>query len=127
MTALLRRAALLAPLLLLGACATGASRTATVEPAPIVAVEEEPPLQWKGIATTPDSDRLSRLGEAWAAALSDVRRSRSSSAFRVEGELLDPNAALPRPAPPPGPYRCRVVKLGRDGRGPAIAAFPPFF
>ncbi len=126
MTALLRRAGLLATLLLLGACATSATRIATAEPTPVV-VAEEPPLRWKGVATAPDADRLSRLGEAWAAALSDVRRSRSSAAFRVEGELLDPNAALPRPAPPPGPYRCRVVKLGRDGRGPAIAAFPPFF
>ena len=127
MTAPIRRAGLLATLLLLGACATGATKTAPAEPLPVAVVEEEPSLRWKGIATAPDTDRLSRLGEAWAAALSDVRRSRSSSAFRVEGELLDPNAALPRPAPPPGPYRCRVVKLGRDGRGPAIAAFPPFF
>ncbi|HEX8655559.1 MAG TPA: DUF4893 domain-containing protein [Allosphingosinicella sp.] len=37
----------------------------------------------------------------------------------ADRELLDPNLMLPRPAPAPGPYRCRIVRLG------AAPAAPP--
>jgi len=36
----------------------------------------------------------------------------------ADRELLDPSLALPRAAPAPGPYRCRIVRLGP-------AAVPP--
>jgi hypothetical protein len=51
-------------------------------------------------------------------------RPRFRAAISDEGPLLDPAAALPRAAPTPGVYMCRVVKLG--GR-PAFAAFKPFY
>jgi hypothetical protein len=43
----------------------------------------------------------------------------SARAGAGDRELLDPNLALPRAAPAPGPYRCRLVRLG------PVAAPPP--
>ena len=41
---------------------------------------------------------------------------------------MDPDAGLPRPAPTPGSYSCRLVKLGKtNGKGPAFEKFKPFF
>lgn len=82
---------------------------------------------WKGIATDADESRLDRLGLAWQSALGDARR-RFRSEIEAEGELLVARAALPRPAPTPGSYNCRMVKLGtvREGE-PAFEKFKPFF
>ena len=39
-----------------------------------------------------------------------------------------PRAALPRPAPTPGSYNCRLIKLGKaKAKGPAFESFKPFF
>ena len=41
-----------------------------------------------------------------------------------EGRLLDPAAALPRPAPTPGSYSCRLVRVGNAVRsGTAFERF----
>ena len=48
--------------------------------------------------------------------------------IEAEGALLRPRAALPRPAPTPGSYNCRLIKLGKaTGKGPAFERFKPFF
>ncbi len=39
----------------------------------------------------------------------------------AEGPLLGPDAALELPAPPPGPYRCRLVRLGGRKGFPTFA------
>ena len=100
------------------------------EPRTAATVAVEPPLKsdvWMPIATTADKSRLSRLGLAWQAALADARP-RFAAEIRKEGALLDPRAALPRPAPTPGSYNCRLIKLGKaTAKAPAFERFQPFF
>lgn len=81
---------------------------------------------WQGVATDADEDRLARLGLAWQEALADAKS--SAKEIEAEGPLLRARAALPRPAPTPGSYYCRLIKLGRaSGKGPAFERFQPFF
>ena len=48
--------------------------------------------------------------------------------IRKEGELLMPRAALPRPAPTPGSYNCRLIKLGKaTAEEQPYESFKPFF
>lgn len=106
---------------LVSAC--GTVRASPPEPVGLVEIiEDKVPIDWRSVITPADLDRLGRIEEAWergtASALPRFR-----TAMRSEGLLLDHAAALPRVAPSPGPYLCRVVKLG--GR-PAFAAFKPF-
>ena len=45
-----------------------------------------------------------------------------------EGKLLLPRSALPRPAPTPGSYNCRLITLGKaTAKGKAFESFKPFF
>lgn len=98
-------------------------------PPPLVEVDTpEPEPAWIEVATLGDRQRIEGLGAAWREAIDQVGRRRYARALHDEGELLDPDAALPRPAPPPGPYLCRTIKLGtQGGRGPAYAAYRSFF
>ncbi len=86
------------------------------------------PADWKQVATTADLDRIGRTGDAWAQGLKEARTRHHDADIVREGPLLDPAAALPRPAPPPGTYHCRIVKLGFGitGRGRAFQSFKPF-
>ena len=87
---------------------------------------EEAPSGWRAVALAEDRDRLDRLPETWAAARAAAARAGYARRLAAEGELLDPDAALPRPEPSPGPYRCRIVRLRAAARRP-FTAFPPFF
>lgn len=108
-----------------------AAACAPVEKAvsPLVEVDvPEPEPAWVEVATLGDRQRIEGLDAAWREAIDQVGRRRYARALRDEGELLDPDAALPRPAPPPGPYLCRTIKLGNQGaRGPTYAAYRSFF
>ena len=119
--------ALLALLPLLGGCAP----VLVDRPARAVSVELIPEPEWLQVATPEDEDRIGRIGDAWTRALGEARAKGFRRAITAEGELLDPRAALPRPAPSPGPYRCRLIRLGTQaakGRGAsAFTAFKPFF
>ena len=97
------------------------------EPARIGSVEVLDEPEWRTLASSDDVERIDRIEDAWQEALAEARD--EGFAAQVEGEaaLLDPAAALPRPAPSPGPYRCRMVKLGSTGDAPAFRAFKPFF
>ena len=120
-------------LLLLAVAAAGLSGCATArkepERRPVVLVE--PPRKsdtWLRVANAADVDRLRRLDTAWAAALSEARRAGFGDAVIREGALLKPGAALQRPAPTPGSYNCRLVRLGRyTNRTKAFESFKPFF
>lgn len=115
------RAMILAAILL-GACAP----VPQAAPRATIVVEEEPP--WRSIASAEDSERIDRVGEAWRTALTEARSKGFARAIIAEGNLLRPIGALLRPAPTPGPYRCRTIKLGsQDGRGRAFNAYKPFF
>jgi hypothetical protein len=63
-----------------------------------------------------DLDRVDRVADAWEEGLDAARRGGFSSRVRADGALLDPAGALPRAAPAPGSYRCRLVRLGSPVR-----------
>jgi hypothetical protein len=97
-----------------------AGATVTVEPP---SVSET----WKRIATGPDQRRISRLGLAWHQSLAEARP-RHAREIDEEVPLLTPRAALPQPAPTPGSYNCRMIRIGKTGpRAPVFEKFKPFF
>ena len=114
-----------------GLCATlgGCATKRTIASPASVAVEAvvPDPDSWRTVATAADIDRIQRLDAAWLMALG-AARGRNAAAIAREGPLLESGAALPRAAPPPGRYRCRVIVLGRGtaSRGRTFAAFKPF-
>ena len=112
-------------MLFVAACATPQSR-----PDVVATVTEEPRTKtdvWTEIATDADEQRLARLGLAWQEALRDARRGYGRE-IKAEGALLQPRAALARPAPTPGSYHCRLVKLGKvTASAVAFERFKPFF
>ena len=93
-------------------------------------IEVGPPLKsetWKSVATAEDRDRIDRLGLAWQDALADAQKSNAAE-IRREGKLLLPRSGLPRPAPTPGSYNCRLIKLGKGTTaGKSYETFKPFF
>jgi hypothetical protein len=108
------------------ACATKPKPRSGLSPQ--VTVDAPPKSDaWREVATAADEDRISRLGLAWSDALSDVKRGFANE-IRKEGALLRPRAALPRPAPTPGSYNCRLIKLGAaTPKTRAYESFKPFF
>ena len=112
--------------LILGGCAIKPQRPEGTRPR----VEVGAPLKadgWTGVATAADEDRLARMGLAWQQALAEAHRSNPGD-VRREQELLSPRAGLPRPAPTPGSYNCRLIKLGKaSAKGRAYESFKPFF
>jgi len=112
------------------ACLSGCTTTPKPPPGVHPSVEVGPPLKsdaWKAIATAEDKDRLARLGLAWQEALDEAKRTNPAD-LRKEGKLLLPRSALPRPAPTPGSYNCRLIKLGKaTPKGKAFESFKPFF
>ena len=120
------RSLCLAALALLGGCETKPKLPPGVHPS----VEVGPPLKseaWKGVATAEDQDRIARLGLAWQEALAEAKKTNPGD-VRSEGKLLLPRAALPRPAPTPGSYNCRLITLGKaTAKGKSFESFKPFF
>ena len=96
-------------LLILSACQTPAPAPLVVEP---VAESELAGEGWRAIALAEDRGRLERLALAWETALGEARARGLASQVRAEGVLLRPDAGLPRAAPPPGPYHCRLIRFG---------------
>jgi Domain of unknown function (DUF4893) len=120
------RIAALIGVALLAGCAARPKAPPGVRPS----VEVEAPLkseEWKRLATAADQDRLARLDSAWQQALTEAGKSFGGE-IRKEGVLLKPAAALPRPAPTPGSYNCRLIKLGQaTAKTRAYESFKPFF
>lgn len=117
----MRRALPFALLILLAGCAVpGARQHAIVEVTP------QPDAAWREAISVDDASRLAAIAAQWSDALAAAKR-HYAAAIAAEGPLLDPNAALDNPAPSPGAYRCRVVKLGApNGRGRAFRTYPPY-
>lgn len=81
---------------------------------------------WRTLATPYDRQRLRDWRKAWMAALPQARAA-DAAGVAAQGALLEPDLALPDPSPPPGDYRCRVVKLGDKANGiRGYIAYPAF-
>ena len=113
------------PLIIAATVAVGGCVPVKEKPRAIVSVGEPVKADlWQGIASAADQQRLANVSGAWAAGLADARKGGFATALRDDAELVKSNAALARPAPTPGSYRCRLVKLGGK---PAFEKFKPFF
>jgi hypothetical protein len=119
-----------AALIGLALTASGCATKPKLPPGAHPMVEVAPPAKsdaWKAVATDADEDRIARLDSAWQQALTEASKSFSAE-IRKEGELLKRRAALPRPAPTPGSYNCRLIKLGQaTPKTRAYESFKPFF
>ncbi len=99
--------------LLLGGCA-GSGLPARMTAA-IDAAEAPRAVDWRKVATVTDRARLRGWRTSWTRALGEVRKGGQGAVIDVDPALFDPDRSLPDPAPPAGNYRCRTVKLGRQG------------
>jgi len=82
-------------------------------------------LNWRTIATEVDRRRIRDWRDDWVEAADQARAEGQAEAIAREGILLDPDIALENPAPPPGAYSCRVLKIGSQQPG-QIATFTPY-
>jgi hypothetical protein len=121
----MQRLVLVTALCALAACAPPPAET--IPPATSNAeVEDAAATGWRAIVSAEDAERIAGLAGTWRDALAAAHRLRGR--IRAEGELLAPDAARNHPAPPPGSYRCRLVKLGAAlGREAPLRSFPEFF
>ena len=119
------RSALLMVMLALAACKVPEKE----KPRPVISAP--PPTKgeiWQNIASSEDASRIGRVGTAWSTGLAEARAGGFIDAIRAEGKLLNANAAQAKPAPTPGSYSCRMIRLGKENkRGPAFQKFKPFF
>ena len=100
-----------------------------VEP-PVAAADIEVVQQprWLSVASVADFARVDQLAEAWDEALAGARHAGQSRRLAAEGPLLDPDAAQPWPAPSPGAYLCRMVRLDANAsRAATLTVFPDHF
>ena len=132
MAKLVRKDTLSSIVILALALTSAGCATVSKVPIPIVTAEApETPTKadgWQSVASARDVDRIVGLGRAWTSALADARARGSRRDLADEGELLRANAALPRPAPTPGSYSCRLVRVGQvTPKVKAFERFKPFF
>ena len=119
-------AALLAALALASGCALQPARVAP--PGASVTATMPKNDAWTSVASPADRQRIARAALAFQQGLAEARTRGFGNDIRAEGRLLMMSAGLPRPAPTPGSYSCRVTTLGRSAkRGPAFEKFKPFF
>jgi hypothetical protein len=82
---------------------------------------------WRTIATEDDRGRVRNWRTAWMAGLQKAQATGHGQALAREGALLNPDAAIEWRDPPPGQYRCRVLKVGAKSQGMLdYVAYPPF-
>ncbi|MCL6741137.1 DUF4893 domain-containing protein [Sphingomonas sp. RB56-2] len=116
-------------MLLVALAASGCTPPAKEPPRPIVVAA--PPTRadvWQAKASAADINRIRRVATGWSTGLAEARSAGFGNEMKTEGKLLDPDASLPRPAPTPGIYNCRMIKLGREKpKAPAYEKFKPFF
>jgi hypothetical protein len=116
-------------MLILALAAAGCTLPRKEPPRPIVTAAPATKADiWQRVASTADLNRIRRVATGWSSGLAEARAGGFRDEIRAEGKLLDPAVALPRPAPTPGSYSCRLVRLGREGsKGPAFQKFKPFY
>jgi hypothetical protein len=116
-------------MLMLALGLSGCALPGAEKPRPVITAP--PPTKadvWQSIASPADSNRIRRVATGWSSGLAEARAGGFGNEIRAAGKLLDPDSAQPRPAPTPGSYSCRLVRLGKEGgKGPAFQKFKPFF
>lgn len=81
---------------------------------------------WRGVASEADRLRLRGWRSTWVEGLGAAKASHAGE-VAGHGALLEPDAGLLEPAPPPGDYRCRTIKLGaRGSAGLGYVAYPNY-
>ena len=70
---------------------------------------------WRRVATPADRVRLRGWRQAWVDAVATVTAADDLAVLQADPALFDPDRVLPGAKPPPGAYRCRVLKLGANG------------
>jgi hypothetical protein len=109
----------------LGGCDTATKRARSAASVSVAA--PSPSDAWKSVASPGDENRIDRLGLAWQQSLMEAKKKYGSD-IAVEGDLLKPRSALPRPQPTPGSYNCRMISIGaKDSKSPSFEKFKPFF
>lgn len=84
-------------------------------------------LDWRGIATDADRERLREWRTAWVRGLAQAQAAGHGSKVAAEGTLLQPDSALEWQDPPAGNYRCRTIKVGGKTEDMLdYVAYPPF-
>ncbi|MDB5709418.1 MAG: hypothetical protein JWL96_1488 [Sphingomonas bacterium] len=81
-------------------------------------IVEKPVSAWRDTIKLPDAAIVDAMPARWAAARARVGKA-AARAITAQGVLLG-GPALDHPAPSPGPYRCRLVRLGAGG----VRSFP---
>lgn len=89
------------------------AREAGAPPAPRPAVVLEAAEGWRSIALPQHAAITEDMPALFRQAASSTR------AAAADRELLNPELRLARPDPAPGPYRCRIVRLGPAAAAPA--------
>ncbi len=102
-------------------------QTATGAGSDAAAVEVAEESGWRRLAAEEDESRIDGVEGAWSEALAQARSAGRRRQIDAEGALLDPESALPRPAPTPGSYMCRLVRFEPGNRRRAMTSFQPFF
>jgi hypothetical protein len=82
--------------------------------------------RWRDVATEADRERLRLWRRAWIEGLREARAAGHGADIDREGALLHPDAGLLNPAPPPGAYRCRTIKIGGQGNLLDWVVYPTF-
>ena len=100
----------------------------TLPPEPPAAPAEGPlDAAWRTIALAADAARIDRLAALWEQALGAARTAGHGGRIAAFGPTLEPAAALTRPAPAPGAYRCRVIRFGAGAGRRALNVYPAYF
>ena len=105
--------------LALSACQKQSAPTVISTPADAVqdAGEKVPEsVSWRSVATQQDRDRVRNWYSSWQTAVSDAEAKGDGAKIKAHGALLSPTAAIDVPTLPVGEYRCRMMKIGAQGR-----------
>ena len=82
---------------------------------------------WRSIATPGDRERVRNWRTAWMEGVRKAQASGNGGAITQEGAMLQPDVAIQWQDPPPGEYRCRVIKVGAKSKGMLdYVAYPSF-
>ena len=79
---------------------------------------------WQRAIHDDDRQRLAGLWTAWTRSLAEAQAAGQGAAVKALGPVAMPEAAHAAPFPLPGSYRCRTLKLGRQGQGGVLSSGP---